>query len=303
VTLPELLWQLVEIIPDGCMLRLGMTNPPYILEHLEEMAKIFHKPCVYAFLHIPVQSGSDQVLSDMKREYFVADFERVVDFLRDRVPGITIATDVICGFPTETEEDFQGTLDLVRKYQFPSLFINQFYPRPHTPAARLPRIPTQVVKQRTKRISEVFQSIHPYESRAEERYRILVTEVAHDQKHYVGHNKFYEQVLVPKKEGFLGKMMEVEITSVGKFYMMGKLLKDGVTFTPSISAPLSKGAVSGTLPVKELKEATTNTTSTQNVEMEVSLDKNMFYWKAITLVVLLSIVLRFIVKYWSWIAL
>lgn len=61
------------------------------------------------------------------------------------VPGITIATDIICGFPTETEEDFEETMDLCAKYKFPSLFINQFYPRPGTPAARMVKIPpTQV---------------------------------------------------------------------------------------------------------------------------------------------------------------
>ncbi|CAG2063217.1 unnamed protein product, partial [Timema podura] len=143
--LPELLWQLVEVIPDGCMMRVGMTNPPYILEHLEEMAHILSHPRVFSFLHVPVQSGSDAVLTDMKREYNCSDFQRVVDFLTDRVPGVTIATDIICGFPTETEEDFQETLRLCHKNKFPSLFINQFYPRPGTPAARMPRIPTQEV--------------------------------------------------------------------------------------------------------------------------------------------------------------
>jgi len=147
VTLPELLWQLVDVVPKGCMLRLGMTNPPYIMEHLEEMAGILSHPRVYSFIHLPVQCGSDKVLADMKRDYTVADFRHVVDFLRDRVPGITIATDIICGFPTETPEDFEQTLSLVSEYQFPSLFINQFYPRPGTPAARMRRIPTQEVRQ------------------------------------------------------------------------------------------------------------------------------------------------------------
>ncbi|KAK2557791.1 Threonylcarbamoyladenosine tRNA methylthiotransferase [Acropora cervicornis] len=113
VTLPELLWQLVEVIPEGAMLRIGMTNPPYILEHLEEMAKILSHPRVYSFLHVPVQSASDSVLADMKREYCADDFRNVVDFLKEKVPGVTIATDIICGFPTETWEDFQETVDLV----------------------------------------------------------------------------------------------------------------------------------------------------------------------------------------------
>lgn len=83
-SLPELLWKLVEVIPDGCMLRVGMTNPPYILEHLEEIAKIFATPRVYAFLHVPVQSGSDSVLGEMKREYCRKEFEQVIDVLRAR---------------------------------------------------------------------------------------------------------------------------------------------------------------------------------------------------------------------------
>lgn len=98
--LPDLLDRLVNVIPEKCMLRLGklfvyiclfvftvfpgMTNPPYILEHLEAMARILSHPRVYAFLHIPVQAGSDQVLGDMKRQYCIEDFCHIVDFLRKK---------------------------------------------------------------------------------------------------------------------------------------------------------------------------------------------------------------------------
>ena len=85
VTLPELLWQLVEVIPEGCRLRVGMTNPPYIMDHLDEIAKILNHDRVYAFLHVPVQSGSDAVLRDMKREYNSDEFSRVVTILRQQV--------------------------------------------------------------------------------------------------------------------------------------------------------------------------------------------------------------------------
>ena len=118
-SLPELLWKLVEVIPQGCRLRLGMTNPPYILDHLEEMSKILNHDRVYSFLHVPVQAGSDAVLLDMKREYTVAQFEEVVEYLRARVAGITIITDIIAGFPTETDDDFKETMDLVKKFRFP----------------------------------------------------------------------------------------------------------------------------------------------------------------------------------------
>lgn len=66
--------------------------------------------------------------------------------LFSRVPGITLATDIICGFPGETDQDFQETVKLVEEYRFPSLFINQFYPRPGTPAAKMAQVPAQVVR-------------------------------------------------------------------------------------------------------------------------------------------------------------
>ncbi|XP_062474020.1 threonylcarbamoyladenosine tRNA methylthiotransferase isoform X3 [Pezoporus occidentalis] len=222
--LPTLLWKLVEAIPEGAMLRLGMTNPPYILEHLEEMAKILNHPRVYAFLHIPVQSASDSVLMDMKREYCVADFKQVVDFLKAKVPGITIATDIICGFPGETDEDFQETVKLVEQYRFPSLFINQFYPRPGTPAAKMHQVPAAVVG---------------------ERQRVLVTEESFDSNYYVAHNPFYEQVLVPKDPLLMGKMVEVNIYEAGKHFMKGQPVSDARVYTASITRPLAKGEVSG----------------------------------------------------------
>ncbi|XP_052741750.1 threonylcarbamoyladenosine tRNA methylthiotransferase [Bicyclus anynana] len=242
-SLPELLWKLVEVIPEGCRLRLGMTNPPYILEHLAEVAKIMHHPRVYKFLHVPVQSGSDAVLSDMKREYTRADFETVVDFLTDKVPGMTIATDIICGFPTETEQDFQHTMALCKKYRFPSLFINQFFPRPGTPAAKMQRVPGQEVKKRTKELSEFFRSYEPYSHRVGETQQVLVTDVSHDKNYYVSHNEFYEQVLVPKVEGYMGKMLTVKITSATKFSMMGQPIDKPKM--PGLTEPLKKGEVSG----------------------------------------------------------
>lgn len=225
-SLPELLWQLVEVIPDGCMMRVGMTNPPYILEHLDEIGRILASPKVYSFLHVPVQSGSDSVLGEMKREYNCKEFEQVVDVLRAKVPGVTIATDIICGFPTETETDFEETMKLCAKYKFPSLFINQFFPRPGTPAARMPRIPANLVKTRTKRLTDLFNSYQPYAQKVNEVQTVLVTEISHDRNHYVGHNKFYEQVLLPMKENLLGKSVQVRVTGATKFSVFAQLLDE-----------------------------------------------------------------------------
>lgn len=225
-SLPELLWKLVEVIPDGCMLRVGMTNPPYILEHLSEMAKILQHPRVYGFLHVPVQSGSDSVLGEMKREYNREEFERVVTYLREQVPGVTIATDIICGFPGETEVDFEESMTLCDHYKFPSLFINQFFPRPGTPAAKMTRVDPVLVKKRTKRLTELFLSYEPYAHKVGDVQAVLVTERSHDKKHYVGHNKFYEQVLLPMHDNLLGKSVQVRIIKATKFSMEAELLQE-----------------------------------------------------------------------------
>lgn len=157
---------------------------------------------------------------------------------------MTIATDIICGFPTETEQDFEETLSLCAKHKFPSLFINQFYPRTGTPAALLPRIPAKDVKQRTKKLTELFYSYQPYDYKIGEIQDVLVTELSHDKKYYVGHNKFYEQVLLPLNEEFLGKLVQVQIIQASKFSMIGKPTSE-IIITPGLSKPLQVGQVSG----------------------------------------------------------
>ena len=97
-------------------------------------------PSVFAFLHVPVQAGSDNVLCAMKREYTAAQFCQVADTLLAAVPKLTLATDIICGFPGETDADHAETLALVQKYRFAVCHISQFYPRPGTPAARMKKV-------------------------------------------------------------------------------------------------------------------------------------------------------------------
>ncbi|KAF0991048.1 hypothetical protein HZS_4462 [Henneguya salminicola] len=214
-SLPQLLWEIISITPNYGMIRVGMTNPPYIKDHMEEMALILRHPRVYSFLHIPVQSGSDSVLNEMNREYNIEDFCSLIDFMRNEVPGVNIATDIICAFPTETDDNFQETFKLVQKYKFHSLFINQFYPRPGTVAASMPLIPGHIVESNKMKLFR--QKNEPIGSI----YDVLVTELASDRYHYVGHNKYYEQILIKTDSTDLGKWLKVEIIDVSKFYMKG----------------------------------------------------------------------------------
>lgn len=294
-SLPELLWKLLEVIPDGCMLRIGMTNPPYILEHLEEMAKVLNHPRCYAFLHVPVQSGSDAVLGDMKREYCRKDFEHVVDFLRKRVPGVTIATDIICGFPTETEEDFEETMTLCETHKFPSLFINQFFPRPGTPAAKMTRVPANLVKKRTKRLTDLFYTYEPYSNRVGQCYTVLITEISHDKKHYVGHNKYYEQILLPMTTDLLGKSIQVKIISATKFSMMGEVIKDAKQM--QCATMKKNGITNGVIGqgfVYTPDVTDTNGEVTNNVNQKEEQSNSSVYWRYAIIATFLAVMYRYV---------
>ncbi|KAF2297370.1 hypothetical protein GH714_022003 [Hevea brasiliensis] len=302
VNLPTLLNAIVAELPTdaSAMLRIGMTNPPFILEHLKEIAEVLCHPCVYSFLHVPVQSGSDSVLSAMNREYTVSEFRTVVDTLTELVPGMQIATDIICGFPGETDDDFAQTVSLVVEYKFPQVHISQFYPRPvikgvpkvqdapgaglgasgcrrqdmclrlrapgtrfakysilnhgghiievpnflnravgqdecstetclfislGTPAARMKKVPSNIVKKRSRELTSVFEAFTPYNGMEGRVERIWITEIATDGIHLVGHTKAYVQVLVVAPESMLGASAIVKITSVGRWSVFGEVIQ------------------------------------------------------------------------------
>ena len=232
-----LLKRVVAELPDaddegsgGVMLRVGMTNPPYILEHLEVVAQVLNHPKVFAFLHVPVQAGSNRVLDAMRREYTVEEYRRVCDFLLERVPGMTIATDIICGFPTETESDFEKTMALVGDYRLAITNISQFYPRPGTPAAKMKRINTQVVKNRSRRLTKLFESFTPYTSLVAQRMKVwFCTEEGQDgegRKCSVGHSKNYVKVLVPFDASFPGRSRMVTVKRAFRFHVEAELDDD-----------------------------------------------------------------------------
>eukprot|EP00658_Telonema_sp_P-2_P055095 TRINITY_DN43808_c0_g1_i1.p1 TRINITY_DN43808_c0_g1~~TRINITY_DN43808_c0_g1_i1.p1 ORF type:complete len:314 (-),score=61.88 TRINITY_DN43808_c0_g1_i1:291-1232(-) len=207
------------------MLRVGMTNPPYMLEHLEEIAQVLLHPRVYSFLHIPVQSGSNWVLDAMKREYTVEQFDHIVEYLYARVPGMTLATDIICGFPGETEAHFEETMALINKYEFGIMNYTQFYARPGTPAAKMKKVDTRVARARTKAITQVFDKWEPYTGLVGQTVRVWITEeIARDKKHMIGHTKCYVQVLLPLDTSLFGSSCNAEITAAGRFHVMGHVV-------------------------------------------------------------------------------
>ena len=227
--LPDLMIKILKDIPNDVMIRIGMGNPPYIMEHAEKMSKVLNHPNVYSFTHIPVQSGSNNTLDKMLREYKIEEFEYLCDYFIKNVPNITIATDFICGFPSESKDDFNETMELVEKYKFPVIYINQFYPRPGTVAAKMKKIDTKEVHKRSKALANLFHSYTSYDYLLNTEQRVWLHDDKIEEKNkkdnlMVGHTKSYVKVLIPFDESLLGKEIKVKIVKVLKWHVVGEII-------------------------------------------------------------------------------
>jgi tRNA-2-methylthio-N6-dimethylallyladenosine synthase len=131
------------------------------------IAAMAQTPNVCPQLHMPLQSGSDRVLKAMRRSYRSARFLAILDEVRASIPDAAISTDIIVGFPGETDDDFAATLDVVEKARFASAFTFQYSPRPGTPAAALPdQLPKAVVQERYERLVALQEEISWEQNRA-----------------------------------------------------------------------------------------------------------------------------------------
>mmetsp|Transcript_6332 Transcript_6332/g.18195 ORF Transcript_6332/g.18195 Transcript_6332/m.18195 type:complete len:638 (+) Transcript_6332:204-2117(+) len=226
--LPTLLRSIIAVLPadKSTMLRVGMTNPPFILEHLDAIAACLNDPRVFSYLHIPLQSASNSVLGRMNREYTVEEFRRTADTLLALVPRMELATDIIVGFPGETEDEWRETVELVQHYKFPHCHISQMYVRPGTPAAKMKKVAGQMVKARSRELTKVVDGFtHCYDGLVGTTQHVTIVDTAADGHHLVGHTNTYAQVLVPPQEGLMGCTAEVLITASGRWSVRGQLLR------------------------------------------------------------------------------
>ena len=157
-SLPELV-DAVAGIDGDFRVRVGMMNPDRMAHILEDLINSYQDPKVYKFLHLPVQSGSDRVLERMNRGYSGADFLDMAAQFRSTFPDITLYTDVIAGFPGETEVDFASTEDLIRKAEPDKVNVTMYSSRPGTAASGFCDMPSRFKKDRSRRITRLWQEI------------------------------------------------------------------------------------------------------------------------------------------------
>ena len=157
-TLADLINEIASIESDF-RIRVGMMHPGNIQEHLEDIANALKDEKVYNFLHLPVQSGSNQILSDMNRGYTVEEYLEIVDYFRSQIPSLSLATDIIVGYPTEKEDDFQDTLDLIQKIRPDFLHISKYHHRPGTKSSLLPEIDHHTMKERSSSLNDLKTEI------------------------------------------------------------------------------------------------------------------------------------------------
>jgi MiaB-like tRNA modifying enzyme len=225
--LGELLKEVVMV--DGeFKVRVGMGNPDHLLKFKEKMILAYQSPKVFKFLHLPLQSGSDEVLKLMRRNYSVKEFLGLICVFKEKVPHLNLMTDVIVGFPGETEEQYIATLDLIRKISPDSVNISRFWPRRGTAAYDLERVPGEEVKRRSRILTEVFQNISRIQN---EKWIGWEGEILIDEKgetgQWIGRNSSYKPVIVTGNYRW-GDKLKVKAVRAEVFAIMGVSADKGI---------------------------------------------------------------------------
>lgn len=214
----------VASVDGDFRIRVGMMHPKSLLGNVDEVVDAFKNRRVYKFLHIPVQCGNDEVLLDMNRGHTVSDFKGIIKKFRDEIPEIAIATDIIVGYPTEGEDAFKDTLQLVEDVRPDFINISKYGHRPGTRSSLLREIDHSTMKKRSKLLSDLKSKIG-YENNLQlvgSTQKILITGKG-SKGGYVGKSNSYKQVIVP--EGELGTFADARVTCARGTYVMGNVVR------------------------------------------------------------------------------
>ena len=206
-----------------------MMTPNLVTEMQTRLITAFNSPKIFKFLHLPVQSGDDTVLQHMRRFYTEAEFKGIVNTFRNEFSHLTLATDVIVGFPGETKEAFENTLKLLEEVKPDIVNVSKFFARPKTVAARMKEglVEKEEIKRRSTVASELAKRLS-----AERNLRwvdwtgeVLVDEKGKVDGSWVGRNFAYKPIVIYSTENLLGKTVQVKVVEALGTYLKGELIR------------------------------------------------------------------------------
>ena len=212
-------------VPGDFRIRVGMLNPEHLGGYIDRLVEAYSSEKVFRFIHLPIQSASDRVLREMNRRYTVDEVDGHIRELRRKVRGISVETDIIVGYPTETEEDFRATLGWIRRMRPAMVNISRFGPRPHASASRLPQLGGRTAKERSGEATRVVREVL-----LKERERliggkdsVLITEKGGGS--FSGKGRGYLAFEVRGPGLRVGDSVDVSITGCSPFCLIGEKVK------------------------------------------------------------------------------
>ncbi|AEH24516.1 tRNA (N(6)-L-threonylcarbamoyladenosine(37)-C(2))-methylthiotransferase [Pyrococcus yayanosii] len=222
--LAELLDEITAI--DGeFRIRVGMMNPNHVIKFLDELIEAYQDEKIYKFLHLPVQSGDNEILRRMGRTYTVEEFEEIVAEFRRAFPDLNLHTDVIVGFPGEDEEAFQRTVALIERIRPDKVNVSRYSPRPGTVAAKWKQLPGWIIKERSRLLHHLRLRIS-YEINMEyigKRLKVLVHGPG-KKGNIDAVTMNYKHIILPS--GDAGEFADVEVKGATATYLLGERLHE-----------------------------------------------------------------------------
>jgi len=219
----ELLKEIINI-NGKFKIRLGMANPQHLIKFYKELATIYSSQKIYAFLHIPIQAGDNNTLKQMNRCYTIKEPKIIIDYLREKHPNITIATDIIVGFPQETKKEFNNTIKYIKKIKPSIINISRFGKRKGIEANILKEVSGQEKKERSRELTKLARKI-VIKNNARfvgQEKEILINEVT-EKNNLIGKSQEYLPVIIKKSnKAKIGGFVKVIITSQKEYYLFAK---------------------------------------------------------------------------------
>ncbi len=209
--------------------RIGMVNPEHLLKNINEFLNIFSSNKFFKFLHIPIQSASDKILKLMNRKYNTSDLELIFSLIREKFPEMSIATDVIIGFPQENQDDFQQTINFLSKYKPDVVNISKFSSRPGTVARGFKPLDSIEIKDRSRKITNLVSKITFERNTGWIGWEgpVLLDEKGKENT-VMGRNPSYKCIVVTN--GKIGEVQQVKIVRAEKTFCLANTIgnKEGL---------------------------------------------------------------------------